>query len=197
MTVRITRLDAVESLALVSPSQGFGPSVETTDHPIEDGSTVTDHAQPQPTTISVEGIVSQDPLVGPDQTLTGELLRDAVAFFDRAETKPLRVETDRLGDFETVLLESYDHEVDKWDRLAFDLEFKEVEFATFETVEIPPEAPSEGADSEMPDEQDQGKQLMDDDVAAVIGRTVAGETVGEPAPKKRPDPSILENLVEY
>jgi len=185
----------------VSPSQQFSPSVETTDHPIEDGSTVTDHAQSQPLTIGVQGIVSATPLVGPDQTVSGDLLRDAVDFFGRAEEKPLRLETDRLGDFGTVLLESYDHEVTPQNKLVFELEFKEVKFATFETVEIPPEAPSGegGADSEMPDEQDVGSQPLGDpfevDTIADFGRLSTDPDLAKPDGKKQSDQQVADSYL--
>lgn len=52
----------------VSLSEQHASEVEITDHPVESGTNISDHARPKPDTLVIEGMVSNDPLPQPSST---------------------------------------------------------------------------------------------------------------------------------
>ncbi len=56
----LTKVDTIELDASISESH-VG-EVEVTEHPVEEGANISDHARPKPETLSVEGVVSNTPL---------------------------------------------------------------------------------------------------------------------------------------
>lgn len=56
----VTKIDAIEVDATVSESHNG--EVEVTEHPVEFGANITDHARPKAVMLTIEGIVSNTPL---------------------------------------------------------------------------------------------------------------------------------------
>jgi hypothetical protein len=61
--------DAVEIDA--SPTQGFEKTAEVTDHAVERGSNISDHARPGNGTVTLEGFVSNTPITVPKTQMDG------------------------------------------------------------------------------------------------------------------------------
>jgi hypothetical protein len=134
-------------------------SVNVTDHPIEDGSTVSDHAQVQPKRLTVRGIVTETPYDNVDNVGGPDRVARALEFLDAAAGELLTVVTERFGTLENMALTSYPTTADQVRRLLFDVEFKAVRIAVAGLIDIPPSAPATpSAASGLPDEQDVGEQ---------------------------------------
>jgi hypothetical protein len=138
MGTTIIREDGETLTFDATPRLVFSPSVSVTDHPIEDGSVISDHAQAQPLLITISGLVSESPLaVG--TTTSGGLARvqAAIEFLRACEGVLVSVVSDRLGTFENCLITRYPHEVTPKRSLTFDVELKQVRIAEAGLVEIP------------------------------------------------------------
>lgn len=187
MEVRIIRRDTLETLFLdASPSRSYDPSVKVASHPIEGEADVTDHAQKELESFTVEGVITESPLLDFAEQQPGEdLQRKAVDFLDRAAEKPLRVITERLGRREPVLLEGYPHDVDQIEALRVQLKFREVRFAEAQTVEVPPAQTSEAG---LADTQSRGDQPTSDRASEQLGfdRDVPEAFTAEAPERSRP-----------
>lgn len=71
--LRWTAADGAETLLDldVVTSEGFEASAETTEHPVETGSAITDHVKPVNGTISLEGVISNAPVRIPRSNTRG------------------------------------------------------------------------------------------------------------------------------
>lgn len=81
-TIATLELDA-------SISEQHVMNVEVTDHPVEAGSLVSDHARPAPEALTIEGFISNTPLPSPSSTPTAHE-KDGVQYFSRGEAVPDR-----------------------------------------------------------------------------------------------------------
>lgn len=54
-----------------TPSQGYESTAETTDHPVENGAAVIDHVRPGNDTFTLEGIISNAPVLVPTTQMGG------------------------------------------------------------------------------------------------------------------------------
>lgn len=112
------------------------PSITVTDHPIESGLSVTDHAQSQPIPIAVRGHVTETPLGLPAPSA----IELALSFFERSERQLMTISTDR-GVFSDVLITQY-----AWDlqpgRIVFDVTLRKVRIAFAVSVPIPARQPA-------------------------------------------------------
>lgn len=139
-----------------------------TDHPIEDGSTVTDHLQPLPRSLTLDCSVTETPL-GPVSGLTGaERVLAARDFLDGCRQQVLSVVTSRFGTLENMALITWTYNITSARSLPLTLRFRELEFAETGSVQIPADAPTEEASDGAPDATDSGTQsttTVDDDEA--------------------------------
>lgn len=150
-------------------------SVAVTDHPIEDGSSVSDHAQKQPKTLSVRGIVTETPYDNVDSSGGPDRVARALEFLDAAAGELLTVVTERFGTLSNMALTRYPTTADQVRRLLFDVELKAIKVATAGLIDIPPTAPTtSSAAAGLPDEQDVGEQpttTTDEEPAQEAGDT--------------------------
>lgn len=134
-------------------------SISVTDHPVESGGNVSDHAQVQPKTLAVRGIVTETPYANVDSTGGADRVSRALEFLDAAAGELLTVVTERFGTLENMVLTRYPTTADGVRRLLFDVELKQVRIATAGLIDIPPSAPTTAsAAAGLPDEQDVGEQ---------------------------------------
>ncbi len=136
----------------------FNPRSKITDHPVEDGITVTDHVQQQPEVIVATVIITEN-RIAPRQG--GRLhLQEMVGWL--RETKDagdlVDLVTRRLGTFTGFAIGSLPHVVDKVSRLEIPIEFREVRIATSTTVLISVEEATSDVAVGAPDEVDTGEQ---------------------------------------
>lgn len=160
-----------------------GASIDLTDHTMELGSDVTEHAQVRPKPFAFRGVVTESPYA--KQSSTGGLARvqAAIAFLDRIAGQPVSVVSEVYGTMENMFLTRYDGTRGRLRELAFDIELRAVRFAEAGLVTIAPSTPATtSAASNLPDQQDLGEQPT-------------SSTGTEPA-KEEADKSNLLNLSE-
>lgn len=162
--------------------ESYDPTIEVTNHPVERGVDVSDHAQPQPLRFQIRVVQTESPfLVGPTTAGIGRVL-DALAFLRSLEGELCNVVTSRLGTITDCLLTGYPHEITTRRALPAVLRFQQIRIAAVQAVTIPPLEPVEAAQTGFPDEQDAGQQATQD-------------TADDPAKQER-DTSTLFDLGE-
>ena len=112
------------------PRIGFQPSARVTEHPLEDGSTVTDHAQANPRSVFISGVVAGQPLQKNTLIPKFDPMREAVEFLNASVGVALTVVTPNDGTFTNMLLTRWPHDTTQIRRKIFDLELREVQFAS-------------------------------------------------------------------
>jgi hypothetical protein len=115
---------------------------EITEYPVEDGADVTDHVRDLPISLTIEGIVSDSPLI----ERTGDLpSADARAHLEkiRADKEPITVETPRRT-YTSMVLErlSFPEDARTGEALNFRASFKEVVLKTNERTTVRVAIPS-------------------------------------------------------
>lgn len=161
MSTTITRpdgasltLDAAEAIILT-------PSVTVTEHPIEDGADIADHAQVRPLEVSIRGIITESPLGGNDGG--PERVERALTFLRECEGLPLTVEGGRIGVISNLVLTGFPQRFTTVRNVPIDLTLRQVRIAETGSVQIPPRLPRPSAQTGAPDEQDAGNQPTDED----------------------------------
>lgn len=160
----------------------FTFSVEVTDHPIEDGSVVSDHAIKQPVLITVDGVVTETPIDADADTSGIQRVQAALDWLDASVGKLIDVVTDRLGTYTDCLLTGWPTSIDGVRRLRIPIALKQVRIATAGSVTITVEATAGGDAENAADEVDVGEQ----------GTT---DTAEEPA-QEEDDRSTLATLID-
>lgn len=177
MSVTVTR-ETGESITFdVMIRESHNVSVRVTEHPIEQGSDVSDHAQAGPMQSIVTCLVSETPINSPAQQgsrssatveSTGEPSLVGVPnrvkeFFDfligvAQAGEFVDVVTPKMGLIEDVVLTRVPLEVSNVNEGRFTFAFRKTRIAQRTTVTIPPLRPTEEAQTGAPDEQDLGTQ---------------------------------------
>lgn len=166
MSTTITRLDTFESWRLDATTLvRVDNRTATTEHPIEDGSVVTDHAQKLPTGVVVEGIVTDTPLTGTTLDVLPGRARRAQSFFEELIGVQVSVQTPKHGTFSPCLLQSYPFTDDGPSRLGVSLSFVEVEFGEIGFVDIPPEITTSTGLASVQEVGDQATTTLPDNAA--------------------------------
>lgn len=119
-------------------SVSLSPSWSISDHPVEDGVTVSDHIQRQPAAMTITCVVTENPVAVGGVTGGRTHVREKLAWLlDTANAGQLvDVVTTRLGTFIGYAIQSAPHTIDNVARLQFDLALREVRVATSNTVQI-------------------------------------------------------------
>jgi hypothetical protein len=187
MGTSIVREDGTTLTFDAVPRLGFSPSVNVTDHPIEDGSVISDHAQAQPLLISITGLVSESPFTSTSSTGGAARVLAAIDFLKACEGQLVSVVSDRLGTFENCLVTRYPYDLTVKRSLVFEVELKQVRIATAGSVTLPVGTASEEVEDSAASEVDVGQQAT---------TTTASDTNGEGAAKEEADKSTLLELAE-
>jgi hypothetical protein len=157
--LRISREDG-KSWALDAVTRvARDPRITITDHPIESGTPVSDHAQRDPDRITVAATVTATPLEGRtwDQPTGRDRLDAALDFLAELAGERLTLEFPD-GTFDSYMLTSWAHERTAQRAIKFALEFREVIIADAAVVQIPVTQPVETAAASLPDAVDVGEQ---------------------------------------
>ena len=158
MSVSIIRPNGETFTLDAVTERSYSPGNQLTEHPIEGGSTITDHIHRQNTPIVIRGIVTESPYAGSGGTTGVQRIQDALAFLEAAAPEALQVVDDRLGVFEDMGLVSWPHRLNQRRNLSIVITLKQMRFAEAGFVDIPPEVVAETVDSSAPEEQDVGEQ---------------------------------------
>lgn len=184
MSVTITREtgESVTFDAMIRESHTV--EVRVTEHPIEQGADVSDHAQARPRDFSVSVVVSETPvqtapnfsistavLIPQEGASLGGVQNRVREFFDfLAEIAEagefVDVVTPKMGLVSGVIITRIPLEVDNINVGRFTVGFRKVRIAERVTVLIPPLQPSTEAQDGAPDEQDVGTQPTDNPESA-------------------------------
>lgn len=142
-------------------------SVAVSEHVVEEGVVFADHAQPQPTTLSVRGVVTESPFAF-QSDVGGRAHVDAARDFVIAiQGERVTVVCDAFGTLENMALTRWEAPKTLAQDLRFTLDLKQVRVATATFVTISPEQvavasttaePETSAESTLPDGQDIGEQ---------------------------------------
>lgn len=156
----------------------YSQSVDVTEHPIEDGSVVSDHAQIRARNWTLRAAITETPydtaIRGDSGPVTGPArLARAVAFLDRVLGQPLFFSGTKGRRYGNALITSWDDEDSlagvKW----FSLAFKQIRIAQATTVEIPATRPRQAQQTGMGSATDSGVQPTSANTADADGASVA------------------------
>ena len=161
--MRTTTIEAEDGTTLaldVTLAISRSRSAAVTQHPVEQGAAVADHAQVQSDVVTLSVVVSKTPFESTSSTGGDERLREVVALLQANIGKPCTVVDSTIpeGRVENVVLTRAPESYSVVKRLGLDLEFVEVRFASVSSVEIPPRAPAQGAQGSAPDGVESGEQ---------------------------------------
>lgn len=142
-------------------------SVAVTEHAVEDGVVFADHAQPQPTNLSVRGVVTETPFDFQSDTGGRAHVDAARDFVIAIQGERVTVVCDAFGTLENMALTRWEAPKTKALDLKFSLDFRQVRVAVATFVTISPEQvavastatePEISAEANLPDGQDIGEQ---------------------------------------
>lgn len=153
ITITITEIGETARFDLLRVD--FSPEATVTEHPVELGAEVSDHAQVRPYRFAAEVIVTASPRSPVPQPFA---IEDAVGFFERAVGKLLTVVIDGEGTFSNMVLEAAGHSRETVGRRIFSCRFKYVRIAAAISVPIPPRLPAPVAAAGAPTEAPLGQQ---------------------------------------
>lgn len=158
-----------------------------TDHPVESGLSSTDHVQPLPSVLTLTCIVTESPT--PPATGGPQRVRQALQWLRETANagRLVDVYTRRLGVLSNYVITAAPTKLDRVQRLAFDLELKEIRVAEATTVSISVDDidPDDELASTAPDEVDTGEQAT---------TTTGGDPAADEA--EDADQSVLLSLLE-
>ena len=143
----------------------FGGQAIVTDHPIEDGSRISDHSQIEPLQITLDVRQTETPLDDPDDLWFGEArITEAMDFLRRAGRAgdPLTVTIPRVGVFENMVLSAWPNEIDRRRSSAFEVTLRQIEIAATAIVDVPIEVIDPPARAGQQDEEDLGRQSTEE-----------------------------------
>jgi hypothetical protein len=169
--------------------------VRVTEHPIEQGANVSDHAQARPRVVTVSVVVSETPIQQPRLralTLGGPSLEGAqnrvLEFFEFIRSiaeagEFIDVTTPKFGTISRCVIVRAPLEVSNVNEGRWTIEFRQLRLAERQTVQIPPLAPAPPAQDGAPDEQDVGTQPTENPESAEEAEDASilygiGETLG-------------------
>ena len=137
-----TKKASIGSVELdASISESHSGDVDVTDHPVESGAAISDHARAQPEKLTLEGIISNTPIAPfdegapPDQTRAGQAYADLLVLKDAGEL--ISVVT-ALRTYEDMVLVSLNvpRDAATGNVLRFSASFKQVRVVNSQTVQI-------------------------------------------------------------
>lgn len=100
-----TTIDSIELGCSISETHTS--KVEVTEHPVEEGFAVTDHARPMPDEVSIEGLVTDTPLSRAQQRRTVEAF--GITFESASEAEHIRGQPGYAAQAYAKLLDLHDH----------------------------------------------------------------------------------------
>jgi hypothetical protein len=113
------------------------PQISVTDHPIELGVEVSDHAQKLPVIITFRGRKTTTPLLTPAPAV----IELSIAWFERNAGQLVTLSSSR-GVWASLMVERYPWGNEGLAEIVFDVALKEVRIATPVSVVIPPRLPA-------------------------------------------------------
>lgn len=156
-----------ETLAIDSWVSGnFERTSRISDHPIEQGALISDHAQADPLVITLSLQQSEAPLAeeGLEGPFGAERIQEAIRFFEAAwrGSEPLTVTIPRVGQFDDLLIARVPNELNVRQATTIELVLRQIEIASAIIVSVPIEAIAPPSRAGQQAAEDRGKQPTDD-----------------------------------
>lgn len=145
-----------------APSLKLSRTQRVTEHPIEDGSTVTDHLVRQPDRERIPAVVTAHPRETYGHPTGTSRLRGARIFVEGCLGQRLTISHPNIGVLTNRVLAGFSETHTQATKLVFELDIKQIIIATAESVDIPADAPASGASEEMPDERDWAERAKEE-----------------------------------
>lgn len=184
------QLDATTRIAISS-------DVSVTQHPVEDGSTVSDHAQAKPRVITLYGIVTATPWAGAD-TSGGARMREALDTLEASVGQLFDVVDPELGTFSNFTLSRYPAERGPLRKLPLTIELTEVRFATASYASVSAaDIESDTVAATQADAVDVGAVGTTTTTSTSTASTAATTTATGGAAKAEADKSDLSQLLDW
>lgn len=142
---------------------GHMVDVQVPEQPIEDGSSISDHAVVRPRVYVVPIVVTETPFVpSEDNTeIVGPArLQAAKAWLDSSIGELLTLSGGRYGDIPDLVINGYAHEEGLAGDETFVIRLKQVQTATVESVQIPLGQPTEPTASSRVDSGQQATEVL-------------------------------------
>lgn len=149
-------------------------NTKVTQHPVEEGVDISDHAQELPAILSVQITVTESPWAETERSgLSGPaLLSRVLAVLQSMQKRRIQVVTHRLGVFPSMVITKIPTPIDQTRAMKISLELQEVRIATVTLVDVPAElvATSDpGSTSSTTEEISLAEQVAQDAQAAAAG----------------------------
>jgi len=160
-SVIITRLPDLTSFEFdLVEDESYDESVKVTEHPVETGSSPSDHAAEEPIKLSLKVMVTETPMLRYQTVGAVGSLRVFLAtkFLQECKKKALNVTTTQDGTFTNMFIESFSYSKNIAKNRIFDIKLKQVRFGIAQTVQIPPTAPAKAAKTGASTAQSAGQQ---------------------------------------
>ena len=141
----IVLADGSAQITFDSATEDYSPRIDWTEHPVETGTDVTDHAQIKPIDFTIRGLVTETPLPSSSPLLLSpavpqrgaERVKFFYDFFNNAQGKVVVVATARWGIFSSCGITSFRHGVDAKGRVVFTVGIRQIRIAQSATATIP------------------------------------------------------------
>lgn len=171
-------------------SETHNATATVTDHPVESGSTITDHIRPEPLQLTITGIVSNTPIgtkklqivsseigrIRADDTVLGHAETAAKKLEEiRLSAKPVKVVT-RLRTYENMAMLSLSipRDAKTGNALNFTMQFKQIRIVTNRTTRV-----VTAKSSKAQKKQDTGKQPTKEQTEEKKRSILSGKVVGD------------------
>ena len=136
----------------------FAETVSITDHPIESGAIVSDHAQRQPSLITLTATISESPWSDKTNGVLVQRRADFLLFLEAAVGESLVLSTEQYGTFHGYMLADWRHGLDGTNSAKVNVTLKQVKIAEAGYVTIPVSAPKSSASAGFASGQSVGEQ---------------------------------------
>lgn len=159
-----TQIDALVLDASISESHQA--EVEVTEHPVESGAAIVDHARPKPDSVTIEGVVSNTPL---DTTQTDDALTAYAKLLALKDSPKLITIVTELRTYEDMLLTSLSvpRDTRTGDALRFTAVFKRVKLVKNKSTTVTVTKEPKGKKKASAGKQTAEQQVLD--AAAALG----------------------------
>jgi len=165
---------------------GVDRSVTVTEHTVESGANISDHARSNPTKLTATVRVTASPWGGGGAgslIVGGQRLDAATGWLDAHARQRVTIVSARFGTMASMILTRWPTKATVMEHLDFQLEAVQVVEATAGLVDIPADAPAtEEAAASLPDEVDVGEQATtatDDSASTSATSTTTADEVSQ------------------
>ena len=148
-----------------------GSDVRVTQHPIEIGSDVSDHAQVEGTRVSFDFHRSKTPYVIPASPL---IVDTTIRFFEGIRGKLCTVVLPGAGTFLNMVLEHFDYPIDNYERIVISCVFRQINIADAISVPIPARLPAADLQVDIPTPIGAGAQATSTAATADVSLAATG-----------------------